>query len=55
VLSAATESFTDGLQVAAMTGAVLAAGLAVAAALVLRDRQPRPEPCPEAAMATADR
>jgi DHA2 family multidrug resistance protein-like MFS transporter len=54
VLSAATESFTDGLQVAAMTGAVLAAVLAVAAALVLRNRSPRPEPCPEAAMATVD-
>ena len=56
VLSAATEAFTDGLQVAALTGAVLAAVLAIAAALVLRDRapQPHPEPCAEAAMATAD-
>jgi hypothetical protein len=37
-----------------LTGAVLAAALAIAAALVLRDRQPRSEPCPEAVMAAAD-
>ncbi len=44
VLSAANEAFTRGFQVAALTCAVLAAGTAVLAALLLRDVRPGSAP-----------
>jgi DHA2 family multidrug resistance protein-like MFS transporter len=55
VLSAANEAFTRGFQVAALTSAVLAAGTALLAAVLLRNVQARsaPEGPPELAPGAA--
>jgi MFS transporter, DHA2 family, multidrug resistance protein len=53
VLQAATGAFAHGFHVAAATGAVLMLGMAVLAAVLLRDARPDPEPEPMVGRAAA--